>query len=137
MIKKVDHIGIAVRDAAKMVKFYSDQLGIQVSKVVEPPGSGLRIYFLPVGESDLELVEPLDPQNWIAKFIDQNGEGLHHICLDVDDIHAEVKKLAEMGVPLTDKVPRRGARATIAFLEREAADGVLIELSQVTEESST
>jgi len=130
MIKKIDHVAVVVRSIEASLPFYERMLGIKCAMVKEVPTDGVRIAFLPLGESEIELVEPVDPNSGVARFLESRGEGLHHICLDVDDIDQEIKALAEKGAALIDKAPREGAAAMVAFMHPKAASGVLIELSQ-------
>lgn len=135
MVKKIDHLGIAVRDSAEALKFYAEALGIQPihQEVVED--QGVKVTFLPVGESTLELVEPINPNSATAKFIESRGEGIHHICLEVDDIASVLKGLAEKGVNLIDKEPRKGAHGKrVAFIHPKSTKGVLLELAEPAEE---
>lgn len=130
MIKKIDHIAIAVKDVEKAARFYSEQLGIPVARVEEIPYDRVKVAFIPLGDSEIELVEPLDPEGGVAAFIERRGEGLHHICLEVDDIGAELSALSEKGVQLIDKEARPGAVGLVAFIHPRATGGVLIELNQ-------
>lgn len=127
---KLDHIGIAVRslDAAK--KIYED-LGLEVGHVETVDTQKVRTAFLSVGDANLELLEPSDPGSTIAKFIEKRGEGIHHICLRVDDIDAELARLKERGYRLINEAPVPGAHGCrVAFLHPAAGNGVLIELSE-------
>ena len=129
---KLDHIGIAVKsiDAAK--KVYED-LGLTIAHVESVETQKVRTAFLSVGDANLELLEPSDPQSPIARFIDKRGEGIHHICLRVDDIEAELTRLKERGYRLINEAPVSGAHGCrVAFLHPAAGNGVLIELSEKT-----
>src|SRR3990172_5063191 len=108
MIKKIDHIAVAVKDAAETLRFYSDALGIKPTHVEELPDHGVRVTFLPIGETNIKLLEPIVDTSQTAKFIESKGEGLHHICLGVDNIVESLKALTAQGVSLIDKEPRRG-----------------------------
>ncbi len=130
MIKKIDHIAIAVKDAQKAAKFYTEQLGLPLGAVQEVAYDKVKIAFLPVGDSEIELVEPLDPQGGVASFIERKGEGLHHICFEVDDINSELKKLVDQGVQVIDKQPRRGGAGMVIFIHPKATGGVLVELAE-------
>jgi methylmalonyl-CoA/ethylmalonyl-CoA epimerase len=88
----------------------------------------VRIAFLPVGESKVELVEPTDPTTGVARFLESRGEGFHHVCFEVDDLAAELQRLAREGVELIDQAPRRGAEGPVAFIHPRAGLGVLVEL---------
>lgn len=130
MVRKIDHIAIAVRSIDEALGFYRDQLGLEPTQIKDLPGDGVRIAFLPIGDTEIELLEPLGPETTMARHIEQRGPGLHHICFDVDDVGGELTRLGEAGVPLLDLKPRRGAVAQIGFLHPKASGGVLIELSE-------
>jgi len=126
---KIDHLGIAVPRLAEAVKAY-EALGFTVQSTEEVPSERVRVAFLPVGESRLELLEPTDPGSVIAKFLEKRS-GLHHVCLLVEDIEAALSELRSRGVPLIDEKPRAGAGgARVAFLHPRAAGGVLLELKE-------
>jgi len=126
---RLDHIGIAVRsiDAATIY----EALGLTIDHVETVETQGVKTAFLSVGDSNLELLEPTGPQSTIARFIEKRGEGIHHICLRVDDIEAELARLKEKGFRLIDDAPVPGAHGCrVAFLHPAAGNGVLIELSE-------
>ena len=131
MLIRIDHIGIAVKSIEDAMKIYGDALGLKIVGGIEHnEHDNIKIAMLPVGESNVEFVEPQDSKSQIGKFLEQNGEGLHHLAFEVKDINAELEKLKEKGVPLIDKVPRTGhAGCKIAFLDH-AASKVRIELVQ-------
>ncbi len=130
-IKKIDHIGIAVKDIASVLSFYSEALGLENLGFEVVEDQGVRVAFLPVGESRFELLEPLNEDSPVAKFIAKRGEGIHHICLDVDDVSETLGEMKERGMQLIDQAPRPGAHhKDIAFVHPKASSGVLIELSQ-------
>ena len=125
----LDHIGIAVRslEAAKIYELLG--LSVQHTEVVET--QKVKTAFLSVGDSNLELLEPTSPDSPIAKFIEKRGEGIHHICLRVDDIEAHLERLKADGYRLVNESPVPGAHGCrVAFLHPSAGNGVLIELSQ-------
>ncbi len=127
----VDHIGIAADSIEGSAQFYTQVLGIEMSGVEEVAEQKVKTAFLPVGESELEILESTAPDGPIARYIAKNGEGIQHIALRVDDIDAALAELKEKGVRLIDEVPRRGAGGTkIAFLHPKATGGVLLELCQ-------
>jgi methylmalonyl-CoA epimerase len=107
---------------------YEKALGLELADVKETPEDAVKVAFLPVGESEIELVEPLANNSGVAKFLEKQGEGLHHICLEVDDIKAALQDLATKGVQLIDEQPRQGAHGRVAFLHPKSTHGVLIEL---------
>jgi len=126
----LDHIGIAVNsiDAAK--KIYED-LGLHVGHVETVETQKVRTAFLSVGDAAIELLEPSGPDSTIAKYIEKRGEGIHHICLRVDDLDAQLARLKERGYRLINEAPVPGAHGCrVAFLHPAAGNGVLIELSE-------
>ena len=128
MIKKIDHIAIIVRNIEEALQVYEGALGLELTEITEVPEQAVRVAFLPVGESEIELVEPLSTSSGVAKFLEKRGEGLHHICLEVEDIEAALRDLAATGVRLIDEQPRQGAHGRVAFLHPKSTHGVLIEL---------
>ncbi len=131
MPKKIDHIGLAVRNLEEALKFYEETLGIQSTGVEEVEEQKVRIAFLPVGESKIELLESTDPEGPVAKFIESRGEGIQHVAVRVDNIEEKLKEMEEKGVRLIDKTPRYGAGgARIAFLHPKSTFGVLLELCE-------
>lgn len=130
-INKIDHIGIAVKSIQEASKFYSNILDLKISEPIEVLSQKVRVAFIEIGGVKLELIEPLGEDSPVAKFIQKRGEGLHHICFEVDDIEDALKKVKENEVRLVDCVPRVGATGKrIAFLHPESAFGVLIELKE-------
>lgn len=131
MIKRIDHIGIAVNNLDEALKVYRDALGLEVTQIADEPEQKVKVAFLPRGGSELELLEPYPGDGPIRKFMEKRGEGIHHICLEVDDIEASLAELARQGVQLIDATPRMNSRGQkIAFVHPKAAHGVLIELYQ-------
>jgi len=131
MIKKVDHIAIAVRNLEEALHLYDKVFGIKPNKIKVIPEQGVKAALLPVGEScEIELLEPIDAQGGVAKFLENHGEGIHHICLEVDNIDDELSRLANEGVQLIDKKGRPGLAGKVGFLHPKATKGVLIELAQ-------
>ena len=124
----LDHIGIAVRSLAS-AKIYQD-LGLTIEHVETVETQRVKTAFLSVGDSNLELLEPTSPDSPIAKFIEKRGEGIHHICLRVDDLEAHLERLKAAGYRLINEAPVPGAHGCrVAFLHPSAGNGVLIELS--------
>jgi len=131
MIKKVDHIAIAVRNLDEALKLYDKLFGARPSKIEIIPQQGVKAALLPMGQgSEIELLEPIDPQSGVAKFIESRGEGIHHICLEVEDVDRELDTLANKGVQLIDKQGRPGLAGKVGFLHPKSTQGVLIELAQ-------
>lgn len=131
MIKKVDHIGIAVKDLDETLKFYEDVLGIkaQGNEVIEE--QKVRVAFLPIGDTEIELLESTEENGPISKFIEKKGEGIQHIAYKVDDIDKAIEEMKSKGIRMIDEKPRYGAGgAKIAFLHPKSTFGVLIELCE-------
>ncbi|HNS52925.1 MAG TPA: methylmalonyl-CoA epimerase [Anaerolineae bacterium] len=127
---KIDHIGVVVRDVREALEAYEGALGLALQEVREVPDQKVQVAFLPVGESNIELVQPLTDDTGIARFLEKRGEGIHHICLEVGDIEAALARLRALGVPLIDEVPRQGAHGRVAFVHPKGMHGVLIELTE-------
>jgi len=133
MVVQVDHIGIAVASLDESLKFYTDMLGMKLHGTETVEEQKVRTAFLPLGSTEIELLESTAPDGPIAKFIENKGQGIQHIAFRVDDIDAALAELKEKGVRLIDEKPRYGAGgARIAFLHPKATNGVLIELCQRT-----
>ena len=129
MVKKIDHIGIAVSNLEEALKFYEGVLGmnLQGTEIVEE--QKVKVAFLPVGDTEIELLESTDKDGPIARFIEKKGEGIQHIAYRVDDIEKEIEEMKQKGIRMIDEVPRYGAGgAKIAFLHPKSTNGVLIEL---------
>ncbi|MEP7159246.1 MAG: methylmalonyl-CoA epimerase [Chloroflexota bacterium] len=125
---RVHHVAVIVRDLDAALGFYRDTLRLELDLVMPIESDGVRIAFLPVGESSIELVEPTRKDTGVARFLENKGEGFHHVCLEVDDIAAELSRLAERGVELIDTAPRKGAEGPVAFIHPRSCHGVLVEL---------
>lgn len=131
MVKKIDHIGIAVSNLDEAVKLYKDVLGLELhgTEVIEE--QKVKVAFLPVGDSEVELLESTSPEGPIAKFIENKGQGIQHVAFRVDDIEAALEEMKAKGIRLIDEKPRYGAGgARIAFLHPKGTNGVLIELCE-------
>ena len=130
-IKRVEHIGIAVEQIDAALAFYTEGLGVTSVERKDVPEQAVRTAFLPAGETHLELLEPMTPESTMRKFLDKRGEGIHHICLEVDDIQAALDQLAAQGYQLIDSKPRQGVHGLVAFVHPKSSHGVLIELTQL------
>jgi methylmalonyl-CoA/ethylmalonyl-CoA epimerase len=131
MIKKLDHIAIAVHKVEEASEFYQDKLGLTLENVEVVKEQRTKVGFLSVGETRIELVEPAAEDSPLVKFLETKGPGIHHLCFEVDDIDGEIEKLTRKGARLIDKTPRPGAHQTrVAFLHPKGSGGVLIELCQ-------
>lgn len=131
MVTKVDHIGIAVSNLEESIKFYQDVLGLELhgTEVVEE--QKVKVAFLPIGDTEVELLEGTEPDSPIAKFIEKKGQGVQHIAFRVENIEAALEEMRAKGMRLIDEKPRYGAGgAKIAFLHPKSTNGVLIELCE-------
>ena len=132
MLTKINHIGIAVQSLDAAIPFYRDNLGMAFAGIEDVPEQKVRVAMLEVGESKIELLEPTSSESPVAKFIEKNGAGIHHIAYEVTDIEAAIAKLLSDGVRMVDEKPRSGAHGTrIAFIHPKTTLGVLTELCQV------
>jgi methylmalonyl-CoA epimerase len=125
---KIDHIGIVVRDIEQALQVYEAALGLRLREIAQVPDQVVRVAFLPLGESNLELVQPTTGDSGIAKYLASRGEGVHHVCIEVEDIRGVLAQLKGHGVPLIDEEPRRGVHGQVAFVHPKGTHGVLIEL---------
>ena len=125
---RIHHVAVVVSSIEESLALYRDLLGLPLETIMEIPGDRVRIAFLGVGESRVELVEPTDDTTGVARFLASRGEGFHHLCLEVGNLAEELTRLAIDGVELIDSAPRRGAEGPVAFLHPRSAGGVLVEL---------
>ncbi|QVW35088.1 methylmalonyl-CoA epimerase [Geobacter sulfurreducens] len=131
MLSKINHIGIAVTSLDAAVPFYRDNLGMAFTGTEEVAEQKVRVAFFQIGETKIELLEPMAEDSPIAKFLEKNGNGIHHIAYEVDDIEAAIAKLVADGARMIDSSPRNGAHgARIAFVHPKSSGGVLTELCQ-------
>ena len=129
-IVRINHIGLAVQDSTPATTFWQ-ALGLPLQGTEAVPLDRVTVSFLPVGDSHIELLEPLGEEGPVQKFLLNRGEGLHHLCLEVDDLAGLLDQLHAAGVELVDRVPRSGAHGSrVAFIHPRAAHGVLIELME-------
>lgn len=130
MIKRISHIGVAVKSIDAAVKFY-EALGLKVDHVEEVSGQKVKTAFISVGGADIELLEAASAESPIAKYLEKNREGIHHICYETDDVAAELARLKRAEIPLINEAPVPGAHDTlVAFVHPKGAGGVLTELAQ-------
>jgi methylmalonyl-CoA epimerase len=130
MIKKVHHIGIAVRNLEESAALFEKLLGVKPQIEDAPCQRVTEAVFKLDGGAEIDLLEPTGPESAVAKFLEKRGEGLHHVALETDDIAAELKNMAARGVTLIDKEARDGVAGQIAFLHPKSVNGVLVELVQ-------
>ena len=131
MIKKMDHVAIAVSNLEEAAKFYQQVMGLTLSGVEVVAAQKTKVGFLKIGEVKIEFVQPSEPDSPLVKFLEAKGQGIHHICFEVDDVEAEVKAFLEKGATMVDQRPRPGAHHTkVAFVHPKSSSGVLIELNE-------
>ena len=129
MIEKIHHVGIAVHNLDEALKFYRDTLGLRVHASATVEDQGVKAALLTIGQSEIELLEPLSPESAVGRFLQRKGEGLHHICFQTPDVDSELEGLKQKGVELVDQKPRKGLAGMICFLHPRASRGVLTELA--------
>ena len=131
VVSKIDHIGIAVNNLEESIKFYEEALGLKLHGTETVEEQKVRVAFLPIGDTEIELLEATSPDSPIAKFIEAKGQGVQHLAFKVDNIEAALEEMKAKGVRLIDEKPRYGAGgAKIAFLHPKSTNGVLIELCE-------
>ena len=129
MFKRINHIAIGVRDVEQATKLWTEVFGAEA----EPPvmEGDMKIVMVPVGDALVELIAPIGDKGVMAKFLEKRGEGIHHVCFEVDNIYSAMEELGAKGIELIDKEPREGAEGKIAFLHPKSTYGVLTEIVQV------
>ena len=133
---KIDHLGIAVRSISDSLAFYREVLGLELVGTGTVDDQDVHVAFLQVGESRIELLEPLSENTAVGRFIAKRGEGLHHICYEVENLATKLAELKARGVRMLDGYPRRGAEGKlVAFLHPASANGVLVELTEKADHS--
>jgi methylmalonyl-CoA epimerase len=125
---RIHHVAVVVRDMAPALRFWRDTLGLELEAVEDIAQDHVRIAFLPVGESKIELVEPTDDTTGVARFLAKSGEGFHHVCFEVANLAETLLRLEIDGIELIDTAPRKGAEGPVAFLHPRSCHGVLVEL---------
>jgi len=136
MIKKVHHVGVVVRDMDQAMTFYRDTLGLHVHKVETIQEQGVKAALLTLGDSEIELLEPVVPDTGVARYLESRGEGLHHVCFEVDDIERDLQALKDKQVELIDQQTRIGLAGRICFLHPRAMGGTLVELCEPLPETA-
>ncbi|MDY6872649.1 MAG: methylmalonyl-CoA epimerase [Chloroflexota bacterium] len=130
-IKKINHVAIVVEDIDSAMGFWGDALGLTLDHVEDVPSQASKVAFIPVGDSEVELVQPTDPASGLAKYLDKRGEGMHHLCVEVEDIEGMLTVLKEKGVRLINEEPITLPGRRMAFVHPKSANGVLIELYEL------
>ena len=125
---RIHHVAVVVRELEPALRFWRDTLGLGLESVADIASDGVRIAFLPVGQSKVELVEPTDETTGVARYLEKHGEGVHHVCFEVENLAETLLRLEIDGIELIDTAPRRGAEGPVAFLHPRSCHGVLVEL---------
>jgi methylmalonyl-CoA/ethylmalonyl-CoA epimerase len=132
-IKKINHVAIVVKDIESALTFWRDQLGLTLDHIEDVPSQASKVAFLPVGEGEVELVEPTDPDSGLAKYLEKRGEGMHHLCVQVEDIESVLRELQGKGVKLINETPVDLPGRRMAFIHPKSTNGVLLELYEITD----
>ena len=131
-ITRINHVAVAVNDLEGSLSFWRDALGLTLTELRDVPAEAAQIAFLPVGDSEIELVRPTTDDSGLAKYLARRGPGMHHVCLEVDDIDAMLRRLKDRGVRLINDAPKTGADGKrYLFIHPESTGGVLVELYQL------
>jgi methylmalonyl-CoA/ethylmalonyl-CoA epimerase len=132
VIKRIDHIAVVVSDVDAALSFWRDALGIELSHLEDVPAEKSEVAFLPVGDSEIELVLPTSSDSGLGRYLEKRGPGMHHICLEVDDIEAMLAQLKEKGIQLINEQPVVGSHGKkYAFIHPKSAMGVMVELYEL------
>lgn len=130
-IKKINHVAIIVEDIDSALSFWQDQLGLKLDHIEDVPSQASKVAFLPVGEGEIELVQPTNADSGLAKYLEKRGEGMHHLCIEVDDIVGMLAEMKQKGVRLINEEPIDLPGRRMAFIHPKSANGVLIELYEI------
>lgn len=132
-VKKINHVAIVVKNIDSALEFWQDYLGLTLDHIEDVPSQASKVAFLPVGEGEVELVEPTDPESGLAKYLEKRGEGMHHLCIEVDDIAGMLLRLSDKGVKLINQEPLDLPGRRMAFIHPKSTNGVLVELYQIVD----
>lgn len=132
-LKKINHVAILVKDIEDALVFWRDKLGLPLEHIEDVPSQASKVAFLPLGESEIELVQPTDSESSLSKALEKRGEGMHHLCIEVDDIEVMVRRLKEKEVQLINEEPLDLPGRRMAFIHPKSANGVLVELYEIDE----
>lgn len=130
MLSRIHHVGVVVPDLDAGLRFWRDTLGLHFTKSATIQEQGVRAALLKIGESEIELLEPINAESGVAKFLARRGGGLHHVCFQTDDVERELEAARARGIQLIDQKPRHGLAGMICFLHPKATRGVLVEYAQ-------
>ena len=127
-VNHIDHVGVAVKDIEAALAFFQKVFDVPDAKIETLEDQGVRATLIEVGQTRLELLEPITPESGVGRFIERRGEGLHHLAFNVTDISGKLRTLQTLGVDLIDQTPREGLSGTIAFVHPRSVFGILTEL---------
>lgn len=130
-INKINHVAVVVEDIDTALTFWRDVMGLKLDHIEDVPSQASKVAFIPVGDSEVELVQPTDPESGLGKFLEKRGEGLHHLCLEVEDIEGMLEGLKAKGARLINETPIELPGRKMAFIHPKAANGVLVELYEL------
>jgi methylmalonyl-CoA epimerase len=130
MFAGINHVAVVVRNVDEALRFYHEVLGLPVGHRATVADQGVHAALLPVGDDEIELLEPTNPAGGVARFLEKKGEGVHHLCMQTRDVAAALARVKAANLPVIDQAPRQGLAGTIAFLHPGACHGVLIEMAQ-------
>lgn len=133
-IKKINHVAIVVKDIDESLKFWETALGLKLDHVEDVPSQASKVAFIPVGEGEIELVQPTSSDSGMAAYLEKRGEGMHHLCIEVDDIEAKMQELKDAGVRLINQSPEVLPGRKMGFIHPKSTSGVLVELYEITAE---
>jgi methylmalonyl-CoA/ethylmalonyl-CoA epimerase len=133
-IKKINHVAIVVRNIEESLKFWESAMGLELHHVEDVPSQASKVAFIPIGDSEIELVQPTTQDSGMASYLEKRGEGMHHLCIEVDDIEAKLKELKDAGVRLINETAQVLPGRKMAFIHPKSASGVLVELYEITAE---
>ncbi|HNY83955.1 MAG TPA: methylmalonyl-CoA epimerase [Anaerolineaceae bacterium] len=130
-IKKINHVAIVVKDIDQALRFWQEELGLELHHIEDVPSQKSKVAFIPVGESEIELVQPTSDDSGMAAYLEKRGEGMHHLCVEVDDIDGMLERLKEKGVRLINETALELPGRKMAFVHPKSTNGVLVELYQL------
>jgi methylmalonyl-CoA/ethylmalonyl-CoA epimerase len=130
MLKRIHHVGIVVPNLEKAMNFWRDLLGLHLVKTALVQDQGVKAALLSAGASEIELLEPLDAENGVGRFLTRRGGGVHHVCFETEDVEGELSRARSKGIQLIDQRPRPGLAGLICFLHPKASRGVLVEYAE-------
>lgn len=134
MLKRIHHVGVVVPNLEAGLKFWRDTLGLRLIKSATVEDQGVKAALLDAGGSEIELLEPINPEGGVGKFLARRGGGLHHVCFESDGVNADLEAARAMGIQLIDQEPRKGLAGMICFLHPKATRGVLVEYAEPIED---